>query len=158
VDTSLPMGELMFQIIGAISQFERSLIAERVRSGLANARAKGKVLGRPPLRRLSREETAALRRDRSKESSRSERWPRSSGFRCGPLTGSAGPDARELTSTRVQFQLTTRLCSRCDNVRFARPPGGAVAMAPDVPPANHTSSECLVANSRAGREALTTAP
>jgi DNA invertase Pin-like site-specific DNA recombinase len=64
VDTSLPMGELMFQIIGAISQFERSLIAERVRSGLANARAKGKVLGRPPLRRLSRKETTALRRER----------------------------------------------------------------------------------------------
>jgi DNA invertase Pin-like site-specific DNA recombinase len=65
VDTSLPMGELMFQIIGAISQFERSLIAERVRSGLANARAKGKVLGRPPLRRLSGKETAALRRERA---------------------------------------------------------------------------------------------
>src|SRR4030088_832478 len=65
VDTSLPMGELMFQIIGAISQFERSLIAERVRSGLANARAKGKILGRPPLRRLSRMETAALRRERA---------------------------------------------------------------------------------------------
>ena len=45
VDTSLPMGELMFQIVGAISQFERSLIAERVRSGLANARAKGKGPG-----------------------------------------------------------------------------------------------------------------
>jgi DNA invertase Pin-like site-specific DNA recombinase len=64
VDTSLPLGELMFQIIGAISQFERSLIAERVRSGLANARAKGKVLGRPPLRTLSRNETTALRRER----------------------------------------------------------------------------------------------
>ena len=64
VDTSLPMGELMFQIIGAISQFERSLIAERVRSGLANARSKGKILGRPPLRRLSRKEANALRRER----------------------------------------------------------------------------------------------
>jgi DNA invertase Pin-like site-specific DNA recombinase len=65
VDTSLSMGELMFQMIGAISQFERSLIAERVKSGLANARAKGKVLGRPPLRRLSGKETAALRRERA---------------------------------------------------------------------------------------------
>jgi len=65
VDTSLPMGELMFQIIGAISQFERSLIAERVKSGLANAVAKGKVLGRPPLRKLSRKETAALSRERA---------------------------------------------------------------------------------------------
>src|SRR4029077_6998907 len=59
------MGELMFQIIGAISQFERSLIAERVKSGLANALAKGKVLGRPSLRRLSGKETAALRRERA---------------------------------------------------------------------------------------------
>jgi DNA invertase Pin-like site-specific DNA recombinase len=65
VDTSLPMGELMFQIIGAISQFERSLIAERVRSGLVNALAHGKVLGRPPLRRLTGKETAALRRERA---------------------------------------------------------------------------------------------
>ena len=64
VDTSLPMGELMFRIIGAISQFERSLIAERVRSGLANARGKGKILGRPPPRRLSGKETTALRRER----------------------------------------------------------------------------------------------
>src|SRR5262245_8174090 len=56
VDTSLPAGELVFQMIGAVAQFERSLIGERVRSGLANARAKGRVLGRPPLRKLTREE------------------------------------------------------------------------------------------------------
>src|SRR6201981_3121491 len=54
LDTSLPSGELVFQMIGAVAQFERSLIAERVKSGLANARAKGKVLGRPSLRKLSR--------------------------------------------------------------------------------------------------------
>ena len=41
VDTSLPAGELVFQMIGAVAQFERSLIGERVRAGLANARAKG---------------------------------------------------------------------------------------------------------------------
>jgi DNA invertase Pin-like site-specific DNA recombinase len=51
-DTSLPAGELVFQMIGAVAQFERSLIAERVKSGLANARANGKVLGRPPMRRM----------------------------------------------------------------------------------------------------------
>ena len=61
VDTSLPAGELVFQMIGAVAQFERSLIAERVKSGLANARAKGKVLGRPPLRKLSQAETRQLR-------------------------------------------------------------------------------------------------
>lgn len=64
IDTSLPSGELVFQMIGAVAQFERSLIAERVKSGLANARAKGKALGRPPLRKLSRAETRQLRKER----------------------------------------------------------------------------------------------
>jgi len=67
VDTSLPAGEMLFQMIGAVAQFERSLIAERVRSGLANARANGKVLGRPPLRKLSRKEVANLRKQRVQE-------------------------------------------------------------------------------------------
>ena len=66
IDTSLPSGELVFQMIGAVAQFERSLIAERVKSGLANARAKGKSLGRPPLRRLSRAESRELRTERAK--------------------------------------------------------------------------------------------
>jgi len=83
VDTSLPRGELMFQIIGAISQPERSLIAERVGSGLANARAHGKVLGRPPLRRLTGKETAALKRERAQGKLPFRTWPRSSGFRFG---------------------------------------------------------------------------
>ena len=65
VDTSLPSGELVFQMIGAVAQFERSLIAERVKSGLANARAKGKVLGRPSLRKLSRAESRQLRQERA---------------------------------------------------------------------------------------------
>lgn len=56
VDTSLPAGESVFQMIGAVAQFERSLIGERVRSGLANARANGKVLGRAALRKLTRKE------------------------------------------------------------------------------------------------------
>jgi len=67
VDTSLPAGEMLFQMIGAVAQFERSLIAERVRSGLANARANGKILGRPPLRRLTRTEVVNLRRLRAHE-------------------------------------------------------------------------------------------
>jgi DNA invertase Pin-like site-specific DNA recombinase len=62
VDTSLPAGEMLFQMIGAVAQFERSLITERVRSGLANARANGKILGRPPLRKLTRKELADLRK------------------------------------------------------------------------------------------------
>ena len=37
----------MFQIIGAMAEFERALIQERVRAGLRNAKAKGKKIGRP---------------------------------------------------------------------------------------------------------------
>jgi DNA invertase Pin-like site-specific DNA recombinase len=67
VDTSLPSGELVFQMIGAVAPFERSLIAERVKAGLANARANGKVLGRPALRRLTANERTQLRRMRVRE-------------------------------------------------------------------------------------------
>jgi DNA invertase Pin-like site-specific DNA recombinase len=49
VDTSTPTGKMVFTVLGAVAELERSLIAERVRGGLRNARAKGKRLGRPPL-------------------------------------------------------------------------------------------------------------
>ena len=49
VDTSTPTGKLVFTVLGAVAELERSLIAERVRAGLRNARAKGKRLGRPRL-------------------------------------------------------------------------------------------------------------
>ncbi len=46
LDLSTPSGRLMFQIIGAMAEFERALIQERVRAGLRNARAKGRRLVR----------------------------------------------------------------------------------------------------------------
>jgi DNA invertase Pin-like site-specific DNA recombinase len=60
LDLSTPSGRLMFQIIGAMAEFERSLIQERVKAGLRNARAKGKRLGRPP--RIVNVDTIALLR------------------------------------------------------------------------------------------------
>src|SRR5690349_21438415 len=45
--TPRPMGRLFFHVIGSFAEFEREVIVERVRAGLANARAKGKRLGRP---------------------------------------------------------------------------------------------------------------
>lgn len=50
IDTNSPVGLAMFSILAAISQLERDLIADRVKCGLANARAKGKLIGRKKLR------------------------------------------------------------------------------------------------------------
>ena len=50
IDTSTPVGVAIFSILAAVSQLERDLIAERVKSGLQNARAKGKHIGRKKLR------------------------------------------------------------------------------------------------------------
>lgn len=47
MDTSTPAGKMVFTVLGAVAELERSLIVERVRAGLRNARAKGKTLGRP---------------------------------------------------------------------------------------------------------------
>ena len=46
IDTSTIVGELFFNIINSISQYERDLTAERIKSGLENAKRKGKALGR----------------------------------------------------------------------------------------------------------------
>jgi len=47
MDTTTPAGKMIFTVLGAVAELERSLIVERVRAGLRNARAKGKRLGRP---------------------------------------------------------------------------------------------------------------
>jgi DNA invertase Pin-like site-specific DNA recombinase len=47
LDLSTPAGRLMFQIIGAMAEFERALIVERVKAGILHARAQGKRIGRP---------------------------------------------------------------------------------------------------------------
>ncbi len=47
VDTSTPAGKALFQMCGVFAEFERSMIQERVKAGLARTRAQGKKLGRP---------------------------------------------------------------------------------------------------------------
>lgn len=47
IDTSTSVGRVVFTMVGAIAEFERSLIGERVRAGIAHARSKGIALGRP---------------------------------------------------------------------------------------------------------------
>jgi putative DNA-invertase from lambdoid prophage Rac len=47
IDVTTPSGKLFFHMIAAIAEFEKDLIRDRVKAGLANAKAKGIVLGRP---------------------------------------------------------------------------------------------------------------
>src|SRR4030095_10796132 len=62
IDTSSPMGKAMFTVISAIAEFERSLISERVRSGIAKARAQGKQHGRPKTNAETIKEIKRLRK------------------------------------------------------------------------------------------------
>jgi DNA invertase Pin-like site-specific DNA recombinase len=50
LDTTTPAGKAMFQMMGVFAEFERAMIQERVRAGLARARDEGKRLGRPPIK------------------------------------------------------------------------------------------------------------
>lgn len=61
LDTSTPAGKMVFTVLGAVAELERSLIGERVRAGLRNARAKGIRLGRPRVA----VDTTAIRRLRA---------------------------------------------------------------------------------------------
>lgn len=61
LDTSTPAGKAMFQMLGVFAEFERSIIRDRVKAGLARARAKGKRLGRPPVPRRIEEAVRAAR-------------------------------------------------------------------------------------------------
>jgi DNA invertase Pin-like site-specific DNA recombinase len=64
IDTSTPAGKMVFTVLGAVAELERSLIGERIKAGLRNAKAKGVKLGKQPLRPLSPQDIASIRRDR----------------------------------------------------------------------------------------------
>ena len=66
IDTTTPAGELVFNVIAAIAQFERELIRERIRAGLEHARSRGVKLGRPALDRSMLVEKIAQERQNGK--------------------------------------------------------------------------------------------
>ncbi len=53
IDTTTPAGKAMFQMCGVFAEFEQAMIQERVKAGLARARAQGKILGRPRIARAT---------------------------------------------------------------------------------------------------------
>jgi DNA invertase Pin-like site-specific DNA recombinase len=61
IDTSSPMGRMVFTLIGAVAELERSLIRERVMMGLDRAKKQGRQLGRPRVE-VDSARVAALRR------------------------------------------------------------------------------------------------
>jgi DNA invertase Pin-like site-specific DNA recombinase len=61
LDTSTPTGKLVFHVIGAVAEFEKDIIKERVKAGLENAKRKGKKLGRPGVDDSVIEEAKVLR-------------------------------------------------------------------------------------------------
>lgn len=64
LDTTTPSGKAMFQMLGVFAEFERAMTQQRVRAGLARARADGKILGRP---KIAKETERALRAALQKE-------------------------------------------------------------------------------------------
>ena len=61
LDTTTPSGRAMFQMMGVFAEFERSMISERVKSGLERAKANGKTLGRPKVSDEVEEQILELR-------------------------------------------------------------------------------------------------
>jgi len=61
LDTTTPTGRLIFNVVGAVAEFEKDIIRERVRAGLENAKRKGKRLGRPPVSSRLVDEAKKLR-------------------------------------------------------------------------------------------------
>jgi DNA invertase Pin-like site-specific DNA recombinase len=69
IDTTLPAGRLTFQILGAVAEFERELLRERVKAGMAQARRTGKHVGRPALRNFQQSDIERMRHLRSEGTS-----------------------------------------------------------------------------------------
>lgn len=64
IDTSTPAGKMIFTVLGAVAELERSLIGERVKAGLRNAKANGTRLGRKPMRNFDAASIRQLRNAR----------------------------------------------------------------------------------------------
>ncbi|MBI1651394.1 recombinase family protein [Hyphomicrobium sulfonivorans] len=109
-DTQSPAGRLMFHVLGALAEFERSLIVERTTAGLAAARAQGKVLGQPS--KLSAAQVAIAMRDhgaRSRKSGSAIDFPGDSCGECSRNTGRAS--TRNARNSHVDRDLLFHMIS-----------------------------------------------
>ncbi|WBU54629.1 recombinase family protein [Paracoccus sp. SCSIO 75233] len=63
IDTSTPTGKLMLTVLGGVAEFEREIMLERQREGIAKAKAAGKYKGRKPTARAKTEDVLRLHRE-----------------------------------------------------------------------------------------------
>jgi DNA invertase Pin-like site-specific DNA recombinase len=67
IDTTNAASRLLFHIVGAVAEFEAGLIRERTVAGMAEARRKGKHIGRPPLKKFGELEELEIKTARQKD-------------------------------------------------------------------------------------------
>jgi DNA invertase Pin-like site-specific DNA recombinase len=63
IDTTTPTGELIFHVMASLAQFESSLISQRVKAGMARAKAQGKHIARPPIAQELQKKIIELQRE-----------------------------------------------------------------------------------------------
>jgi DNA invertase Pin-like site-specific DNA recombinase len=63
IDTTTPTGELIFHVMASLAQFESSLISQRVKAGMARAKAQGKRIARPPITKELQAKIIELQRE-----------------------------------------------------------------------------------------------
>jgi DNA invertase Pin-like site-specific DNA recombinase len=64
IDTSTPTGMMVFTVLAAVASLERSILVERIRLGISNAKRRGVQLGRPALKKLGADEISSIRAER----------------------------------------------------------------------------------------------
>ena len=94
IDTNTPLGSAVFTILGAVAQLERDLIAERVRNGLANAKAKGIRIGR-----LKTRDTDLIRKLKARGMTY-----RQIAQIAGCSPGAVGAEVRAMKAEKVKFE------------------------------------------------------
>ena len=92
LDTGTPTGKLMLNVLGSVAQFEREMMLERQREGIAKAKAQGKYRGRAPTAKAKTNEIKVLARS----------WPRTDGDRqaagCGQVKRLSGARTLRLSA------------------------------------------------------------
>jgi len=101
IDTTSPSGVLVLQMLGAVAEFERSLIRERTRAGLAASRARGRVGGHPGLR--ARDAAAVRRLAEARAVARLERL--------GPVLRACLPEVLRLRAAAAPWAAVAAACA-----------------------------------------------